>query len=97
MPSKPSFLTDFTPTNLTTFMHLNLTDLNHPKTPNLTKSLTKNSLTVRTLTREIYSGITVLLNNTARTTLLFVARAEMLVLGTASAHQFFSRRKGGKI
>jgi hypothetical protein len=90
------FLTDFTPVHLTTFMHPNLTDLHHPKTQNLTKSLTKNNLTVRTLTREIHSGITVLLYNTARTTLLIVARAEMLVLKTASAHQFFSRRKGGK-
>lgn len=97
MPSKPSFLTDLTPNNLTTFMHPDLTDLHRPKTQNLTKSLTKNNLTVRTLTREIYSGITVLLNNTARTTLLIVARAEMLVLGTASAHQFLSRRKGGEI
>jgi hypothetical protein len=89
MQSKPSFSTMFTP--------INLTDLHHHKTPESNgKSNEKTNLTVRTLTREIHSGITVLLYNTARTTLLIVARAEMLVLKTASAHQFFSRRKGGK-
>ena len=65
----------------------------HPvQTP---RSNRKRHLTVRTLTREITSGITVLYNNTARTTLWIVARAEMHVLKTASARHFWSRREGG--
>ena len=59
------------------------------------RSNRKRHLTVRTLTRGITSGITVLYNNTARTTLWIVARAEMLVLKTASARHFWSRREGG--
>jgi len=54
-----------------------------------------NNYLVRHLIRELTRKLTVLCNNTARTTSLFVARAEMLVLKTASAHQYFSRREGG--
>jgi hypothetical protein len=55
----------------------------------------KSVITVNMLTSGITSELTVLCNNTARTTLWIVARAEMLVLKTASAQVIWSRRKGG--
>jgi hypothetical protein len=55
----------------------------------------KSMVTVSMLTSGITSELTVLCNNTARTTLWIVARAEMLVLKTASAQVIWSRRKGG--
>jgi len=53
-----------------------------------------NSL-VRHLHRELLRELTVLYNNTARTTSRYVARAVWLVWKTATAHGILSRRKGG--
>lgn len=53
-----------------------------------------NSL-VRHLHRELLRKLTVLYNNTARTTSRYVARAVWLVWKTATAHGILSRRKGG--
>lgn len=58
-------------------------------------SNSKSVITVSMLTSGITSELTVLCNNTARTTLWIVARAEMLVLKTASAQVIWSRREGG--
>ena len=55
--------------------------------------------TIRIIVRQLISRLTsdliVLYTNTARTTLWIVARAEMLVVKTASAQVMWSRRKGG--
>ena len=61
----------------------------------LVLSIRINRSLVRHLTRDLIRELTVLYNNTARTTLWIVARAGMLVLKTASARQILSHRKGG--
>jgi hypothetical protein len=50
---------------------------------------------IRGLTRDLLRELTVLYNNTARTTSRYVARAEWLVCKTAIAQVVLSRRKGG--
>ena len=58
-------------------------------------SIRKGNFLIRLLTRNLIRNLIVLCNNTARTTLLIVARADRLVLKTASALMILSRRKGG--
>ena len=58
-------------------------------------SIGKGNFLVRLLTRNLIRNLTVLYTNTARTSLLIVARADRRVLKTASALMILSRRKGG--
>ena len=58
-------------------------------------SIRKGNFLVRYLIGNLIRNLTVLYTNTARTTLLIVARADRLVLKTASALMILSRRKGG--
>ena len=51
--------------------------------------------TDRIIIRHLISDLIVFCKKTARTTLRIVSLAEMLVLKTASAHEIWSRRKGG--
>ena len=83
---------EFEPDNYTGFEPLNLTGfkLFEPMLSNRHD----NSL-VRHLHRELLRKLTVLYNNTARTTSRYVARAVWLVWKTATAHGILSRRKGG--
>ena len=57
-------------------------------------SIRINNSLVRHLHRELLRKLTVLYNNTARTTSRYVARAVWLVMKTATAHGILSRRKG---
>ena len=83
---------DFEPTNFEQF-EPRIQTLFEPFEPFV--SIRNGHLMIRHLISGIISALIVLYTNTARTTLWIVARAEMLVWKTASAHDIWSRRKGG--
>ncbi len=82
---------EFEPAISRQFERLNLTGFK-PFEPSI--SIRLNNSLVRHLHRELPRKLTVLYNNTARTTSRYVARAVWLVWKTATAHGILSRRKG---
>ena len=84
MDFEPAVFTGFEPLALTGFKWF------EPRV-----SIRINNSLVRGLTRDLPRELTVLCNNTARTTSRIVSRAVWLVWKTATAHGILSRRKGG--
>ena len=83
MGFEPVIASQFGPWNLTGFK---------PFEPVLSNG--KWHVVIRRLISNLSSDLIVLYTNTARTTFWIVARAEMHVCETASAHVIWSRRKG---